>query len=60
MKRKNISSNKAKKYYKVHLLNDQTIQWLYQRRTPVHLGNEIGETVEEEWEKPHIHFQESR
>jgi hypothetical protein len=34
----------------VHLLNDQSIQWLYQRRITDHLDNETGETVEEEWE----------
>jgi hypothetical protein len=31
-------------------LNDQIIQWLYQRRITDLLDNEIGETVEEEWE----------
>jgi hypothetical protein len=49
-KRKNVNFSKVKKYYKVHCLNDQIIQWLYQRRITDRLDNEIGETVEEEWE----------
>jgi hypothetical protein len=49
-RRENVSFSKVKKHYKVHLLNDQSIQWLYQRRITYHLDNEIGETVEEEWE----------
>jgi hypothetical protein len=45
-KRKNVSFSKVKKYYKVHILNDQCIQWLYQRRFTDHSDNDTGKTVE--------------
>jgi hypothetical protein len=49
-KRKSVNFSKVKKYYKVHHLSDQSIQRLYERRITNRLDNEIGETVEEEWE----------
>jgi hypothetical protein len=55
-KRKNINSNKAKS---ASFKRPEYTVTLSKIITD-HLDNEIGETVKEEWGKPHIHTQESR